>query len=80
MPATLSAGIFAIVPDLYSVILPIAVVWSLHLPFWKRVGLGALFSCGLVIVAVSALRTYYLWRKCCPYSLIMRVEWNNDQR
>ena len=72
--ATLAAGIFSVVSDVYSIVLPIAVTWSLNLPFWKRVGLGALFSCGLVIVVVSSLRTYYLWRKFRPCPLITRVE------
>ncbi|KAK3671716.1 hypothetical protein LTR78_008449 [Recurvomyces mirabilis] len=57
----LLAGIAAAFSDLYSVILPSTMVWSISLPKRQKFALLIVFSLGLVVVAASGVRTYYLY-------------------
>jgi hypothetical protein len=62
----LLAGILSCVSDLYSVALPCCIMWNLQLPSAQKLGLYAVFCVGLIIVAASAVRTYYLWGEPPP--------------
>ncbi|MCJ1307096.1 hypothetical protein MMC25_000742 [Agyrium rufum] len=52
-------GIFNIVSDLFLLILPMPVVWKLHMPTRKKWGVGAIFATGLLACVASALGLYY---------------------
>lgn len=41
-------GIFGIVSDLFIWLLPLPVIWSLHMPLKKKVGVSAIFATGLL--------------------------------
>ena len=41
-------GAASVVSDLYLVILPLPAVWSLQLPFRKKIGVSAMFLTGSV--------------------------------
>ena len=57
----LLAGIAAAVSDLYAVILPSVMVSTFGLPRVQKLALYFIFSLGLVGVAASGVRTYYLY-------------------
>lgn len=43
-------GIFGIISDLYIFILPMPILWKLHMPMRKKVGVMAIFATGLLYV------------------------------
>lgn len=57
----LLAGIAAVTSDLYSVVLPCAMTRNLQIPRLQKVALYVIFSLGLLAVAASCVRTYYLY-------------------
>ena len=59
----LLAGILAIVSDVYSIALPCFMTRHFELPARQKVALNVLFSVAIVVVAASAVRTYYHWRE-----------------
>ena len=60
----LIAGIFAMAGDLYAIMLPFVITRHLHISRKARLALDVLFSTGLVVVAISGVRTYFQWREC----------------
>ncbi|KAI5362166.1 hypothetical protein Slin15195_G058170 [Septoria linicola] len=58
----LLAGLMAIVSDLYSVFLPCMMTRHLQLPTAQKLGLYIIFSLGLLAVAASGVRTYWLYK------------------
>ena len=44
------AGSFNVVSDLYLLVLPLPIVWSLQLPLRKKIGLSAIFMSGFLSV------------------------------
>lgn len=59
----LLAGIFAAASDLYAVALPCLMTRHFQLPRRQKVALNVIFSLGLVVVAASGVRTYFLYRE-----------------
>ena len=57
------AGIAAAISDLYSVILPCAMTWTVRLPKQQKIALIGVFCLGLLVVGASSVRTFYLYRK-----------------
>nr|POE47575.1 hypothetical protein CFP56_00906 [Quercus suber] len=55
-------GCLAVVSDLYSVLLPMAMLWNFECPRRQKIALNLMFSLGLVVVAVGSVRTYYLYQ------------------
>jgi hypothetical protein len=55
-----SAGVCAAISDVYAVALPCIITWHHDVPRRQRIALNAIFSLGLVIVAASGVRTYWL--------------------
>lgn len=53
------SGVFAVGSDLYAVLLPYCITWKLQMPRRQKLALHGIFSIGLVVVAASAVRTYY---------------------
>lgn len=58
----LLAGILSIISDLYSIILPCMMTRHLLLPPTQRLALYIIFSLGLLAVAASSVRTYWLYK------------------
>lgn len=58
----LLAGIMAIVSDLYSVFLPCMMTRHIQLPKAQKFALYIIFSLGLLAVAASSVRTYWLYK------------------
>ena len=58
----LLAGIMAIVSDLYSVFLPCMMTRHIQLPRAQKLALYIIFSLGLLAVAASSVRTYWLYK------------------
>jgi len=58
----LLAGIFAIISDVYAVVLPCLMTRHFDLATGQKVALNIIFSLGLLVVAASAARTYYFYR------------------
>ncbi|KAI5360946.1 hypothetical protein Slin15195_G088560 [Septoria linicola] len=58
----LLAGILAVTSDLYSVVLPCFLMRKIQLPTAQKIGLYAVFSAGLFVVAAGSVRTYYLYK------------------
>lgn len=46
-------GVFNIVSDFYLLLLPMPVVWKLHLPTKKKIGVCAIFATGFLYVLPS---------------------------
>jgi hypothetical protein len=61
--ANVIVGICAGLSDLYAVALPCIITWHYSVPRAKRVALNIVFSFGLIVVAASGARTYYLFSK-----------------
>jgi hypothetical protein len=59
------AGVVPAISDLYSVVLPCIITWHHDVPKRQRIALNAIFCLGLVVVAASGVRSYYLISKCC---------------
>jgi hypothetical protein len=59
------AGVVPAVSDLYAVALPCIITWHHAVPKRQRIALNGIFCLGLVVVAASGVRTYYLMSKCC---------------
>lgn len=57
----LLAGIFAIISDFYSVILPCLITRSITLPANQKLALNIIFCMGLLCVGAGIARTYYLY-------------------
>ncbi|KAK1815386.1 hypothetical protein LTR12_010183 [Friedmanniomyces endolithicus] len=57
----LLAGIFAIISDVYAVVLPCLMTRHFNLATGQKVALNIIFSLGLLVVAASAARTYYFY-------------------
>lgn len=53
------SGALAVASDLYAVVLPFCITWNLQMPRRQKWALRGIFSIGLVVVAASAVRTYY---------------------
>ncbi|CAK1359977.1 uncharacterized protein RHO25_003321 [Cercospora beticola] len=58
----LLAGIMAVISDLYAVALPCFLMRKIQLPKAQKIGLYAVFSAGLLVVAAGSVRTYYLYQ------------------
>ncbi|WPH03160.1 Hypothetical protein R9X50_00603600 [Acrodontium crateriforme] len=54
------AGLAAAISDLYSVILPCAMTWTVRLPMRQKIALIGVFCLGLLVVCASVVRTIYL--------------------
>lgn len=54
------AGVFAAASDLYSVALPCIITWHFSVPRAQKIALNIIFCLGLLVVAASGVRTYYL--------------------
>lgn len=54
------AGVCAAVSDLYAVVLPCVLTWRLTIPPRQKIALNVIFCLGLVVVAASGVRTYWL--------------------
>jgi hypothetical protein len=59
------ARVVPAVSDLYAVALPCIITWHHAVPKRQRIALNGIFCLGLVVVAASGVRTYYLMSKCC---------------
>lgn len=57
------AGVFAAASDVYAVALPCIITWHFSVPRAQKIALNIIFSLGLLIVAASGVRTYYLMGK-----------------
>ncbi|KAH6644143.1 hypothetical protein C7974DRAFT_15389 [Boeremia exigua] len=53
-------GICNIIQDISIYLLPIPMLWNLQMPLRQKLALGALFSVGLIAVAASCVRFYYV--------------------
>jgi hypothetical protein len=62
------AGVFAATSDLYSVALPCIITWHFSVPRAQKIALNIIFSLGLLVVAASGVRTYYLMSKLSPHA------------
>lgn len=51
----------SVLGDIYSTILPLTLVSSLHLPLRRRVSLYALFALGFTVAGAGILRTWYIY-------------------
>ncbi|PVI01621.1 hypothetical protein DM02DRAFT_627521 [Periconia macrospinosa] len=54
------AGTINVVIDIIVVIMPMPMLWQLHMPFTKKVGVIAMFSLGGGICIISILRVIYV--------------------
>ena len=63
----LLAGVFAAISDLYSVVLPCGMTYHFDLPTRQKVALNLIFCMGLLVVASSGVRTYFLYREISSY-------------
>jgi len=57
------AGVFAAASDVYAVALPCIITWHFSVPRAQKIALNIIFSLGLLVVAASGVRTYYLISK-----------------
>ncbi|KAK5689380.1 hypothetical protein LTR17_026297 [Elasticomyces elasticus] len=57
----LLAGIFAIISDIYAVVLPMLMTRHFSLAAGQKIALNIIFSLGILVVAASAARTYYFY-------------------
>lgn len=74
------AGILSTISDVYAVILPIFMLWSLSITRQQKIGLFALFGAGLLVVGAACGRTYYFheftkdydvtWYVACFHGLV----------
>ncbi len=56
----ISTAIISIITDLAIVVMPIPLVWQLHLPINRRIGICAIFFLGGIVVLASIVRVTYL--------------------
>ncbi|RMZ92295.1 hypothetical protein DV736_g464, partial [Chaetothyriales sp. CBS 134916] len=56
------SGVFSVIGDLYSALLPMLVIFNLDLPLREKFSLYALFSMALLVVAAGITRTVVLWK------------------
>lgn len=64
------AGVCAAISDVYAVALPCILTWQLSsVPKRQKIALFGIFSLGLVVVAASGVRTYWLIRESILYRL-----------
>lgn len=62
------AGVCAAISDVYAVALPCILTWQLSsVPKRQKIALFGIFSLGLVVVAASGVRTYWLIRESLNY-------------
>lgn len=53
-------GIMNLILDLSVIILPMPMLWSLQMPFWKKMGITAMFSIGaLYVLFVNTLAQHH---------------------
>lgn len=57
------AGVCAALSDCYAVALPCVLTWKLNMPKRQKIALNVIFCLGLVVVAASGVRTYWLTSK-----------------
>ena len=64
----LLAGVFAVASDVYAVALPCVMTRHFELPRRQKVALNLIFCMGLLVVAASGVRTYFMYRElmCTP--------------
>ena len=55
-----ASGVLSVVSDIYSVILPMAMLRHFDISRRKKIGLNVVFAFGLFVVAAGIVRTYYL--------------------
>lgn len=55
-----TAGVCAVLSDLYAVALPCIITWHHDVPRRQRLALNAIFCLGFVVVAAGGVRTYWL--------------------
>ncbi|MCJ1244727.1 hypothetical protein MMC30_001926 [Trapelia coarctata] len=58
-PLVIMTGVVNVISDLYLIMLPIPAVWSLNLPFRKKVGVLAIFLTGFIACISSILGLVY---------------------
>ena len=63
------SGTLSVVSDLYSVVLPMAMMWHFEMDKRKKIALNAIFSLGLIVVGAGAARTYYLTKLGTGYDI-----------
>jgi hypothetical protein len=61
--ANVIVGLCAGLSDVYAVALPCIITWHYSVPKRQKIALNFVFSLGLVVVAASGVRTYYLFSK-----------------
>ena len=67
------AGVCAAISDVYSVALPCFLTWQLNsVPKAQKIALFGIFSLGLVVVAASGVRTYWLIGKSLQDHRLLR--------
>jgi hypothetical protein len=54
------SGVLSVVSDLYSVFLPMGMLYRVEIERKRRIALYAVFSLGLLVVAAGSVRTFYL--------------------
>lgn len=59
MPLATVIGAVSVASDLYLVVLPLPAVWSLQLPFHRKIGVSAMFLTGFIACIASMLGLYY---------------------
>jgi hypothetical protein len=60
------AGVFAAASDLYAVALPCIITWHFSVRKAQKIALNIIFCLGLLVVAASGVRTYYLMSWSLP--------------
>ncbi|KAL6704186.1 hypothetical protein ACN47E_008443 [Coniothyrium glycines] len=68
----MAASILSTVQDAVTAILPTLLFWNLQMPRRQKFALGAIFALGYVIVAIAAVRIYYMWRL---YNVTYDITW-----
>jgi hypothetical protein len=58
----LAAGIINTITDIIVVVLPMSMVYRLHLPFRQQVAIATLFGVGILVTLAGGVRTIYLYR------------------
>ncbi|KAI1346845.1 hypothetical protein F5Y01DRAFT_319329 [Xylaria sp. FL0043] len=60
--AGVALGFVSVLSDVIILILPLHVVWQLHLTAHKRLGLVVMFSSGILAIVASVIAVYYKWK------------------
>ncbi|KAF2188484.1 hypothetical protein K469DRAFT_748296 [Zopfia rhizophila CBS 207.26] len=58
-PDSIAQGVGNIVLDLYGLLLPLPVIWGLHLPLKRKIGVAVVFLTGSFALIASCLSLYY---------------------